>query len=201
MVSSPALVLPMLRTRSSGSTLLVSVGRGMASSQDTPRDSAGNIFLQIGDNRPYALWPKSSTTLYACERARGALDHVVSVPKAFPKDETTLSLVEVVNGGVLVDWKWSEVRSGRPTTTEPVTTTGPAVIVAWWWGDADIAHDKTARPDEGFRVIDSVLLRGALVQCAVAVRTVPAAGTYRTTWSATPAQGAQLWIAAVQGEP
>jgi hypothetical protein len=47
-------------------------------------------------------------------------------------------------------------------------------------------------------VIDSILLEGALVQCAVAVPQVSAADTYQVTWSAAPVQGAQLWIAAVQ---
>jgi len=53
-------------------------------------------------------------------------------------------------------------------------------------------------PDNGFVVVDSVLAAGALVQCAVAVREVADAGTYDVTWTATPTQGAQLWIVAVQ---
>jgi hypothetical protein len=61
-----------------------------------------------------------------------------------------------------------------------------------------VQSDKTAVPDSGFTVVDSVLASGALVQCAVAVRQVSAAGTYNVTWAATPAQGAQLWIVAVQ---
>jgi hypothetical protein len=72
------------------------------------------------------------------------------------------------------------------------------VLVAWWWGDADVRYNKTAVPDSGFSVIDSVLAEGALVQCAVAVRQVDSAGTYHVTWNATPLQGAQLWIVAVQ---
>lgn len=187
------------RTPDSGSTLLVSVGRGVSSAHAAPTDNKANVFRQVEGTHAYALWPKSGTALYACAQAAGGPDHLVSVSKAVVTDETTISVVEIVNAGVVVDAKWSEVLKGRPTTTETVTTTGPALIVAWWWGDADVAHYKTARPDNGFRVIDSVLRRGALVQCAVAVRTVATAGSYRTTWSATPAQGAQLWIAAVQG--
>lgn len=60
------------------------------------------------------------------------------------------------------------------------------------------ALHKTAVTDNGFTVIDSILLEGALVQCAVAVPQVSAADTYQVTWSAAPVQGAQLWIAAVQ---
>jgi hypothetical protein len=38
----------------------------------------------------------------------------------------------------------------------------------------------------------------SFVQCAVAVENVTAAGTYDVTWKATPAQGAQLYLIAVQ---
>ena len=75
---------------------------------------------------------------------------------------------------------------------------GPALLVAWWWGDGDVAGDKTAVPNNGFTVIHSILKAGPLVQCCVAVKQVSAAGTYNVTWAATPTQGAQLWIAAIQ---
>lgn len=70
--------------------------------------------------------------------------------------------------------------------------------MAFWWGDAGVDDDKTAVPDGGFTVVESILQAGALVQCAVAVREVAAAGTYHVTWTATPVQGAQLWLVAVQ---
>ena len=75
---------------------------------------------------------------------------------------------------------------------------GPATLVAYWWGDAGVDDDKTAVPDNGFTVVDSILLAGALVQCAVATKEVAEAGTYDVTWTATPTQGAQLWLVAVQ---
>ena len=59
-----------------------------------------------------------------------------------------------------------------------MTTTGPATLVAYWWGDANVENDKTAVPDNGFVVVDSILREGALVQCAVAVRDVDAAGRW-----------------------
>ncbi|MDP3819833.1 MAG: hypothetical protein Q8R33_00005 [Burkholderiales bacterium] len=187
-----------IATRSSGSTLLVSVGRGVVSAQTNPVDNKGNAYAQLGTTHTYSLWPNSGTALYACERAVGGSDHVVSAPKAVPADETTLSVVEVINGGAIGEVKWNEVLSGNPLTSQSVTTTGPALLVAWWWGDANVRSNKTAVPDNGFSVIHSILLEGALVQCAVAVRQVSAAGTYTVTWAATPQQGAQLWIAAVQ---
>lgn len=186
-----------LSTRASGSTLLVGVGRGDLIST-APTDSAGNVFVQLDQAHTYTLFPAAGTTLHACQQARGMDGHAVTVVKANPDDEVTLTVVEVVGAGVVRDVQWREVRSGQPLTSASATTTGPALLVAWWWGDADVQNDKTAVPDNGFTVIDSVLAQGALVQCAVAVRQVAAAGSYNVTWTSTPQQGAQLWLVAVQ---
>lgn len=163
-----------------------------------PTDNAGNTFVQLGVPHIYTLWPNSGTSLYACEKAVGMVGHMVTVAKPKVTDETTLSVVEITSGGSLRDVQWREVLSGQALTSADVATTGPAVLIAWWWGDAGVDQDKTAVPNNGFAVIDSVLSSGALVQGAVAVRQVDAAGTYNVTWVSTPQQGAQLWIVAVQ---
>jgi hypothetical protein len=157
-----------------------------------------NAFVQVGATHTYTLWPSSGTALYACAQARGGAGHVLTVAKPQPSDETTLSVIEITNGGVVRDVQWREVLSGQPLTSASVTTTGPALLVAWWWGDAGVSGNKTAVPNNSFVVVDSILDSGALVQCAVAVRQVSAAGSYNLTWTSTPTQGAQLWIAAVQ---
>jgi hypothetical protein len=96
------------------------------------------------------------------------------------------------------DAAWSEVLAGDALTSRKVTTTGPATLVAFWWGDAGVRFEKRAVPDSGFQIVDSVLEEGALVQCAVAVKRVEAAGSYDVTWRASPVQGAQLWIVAIE---
>ncbi|MGJ7511603.1 hypothetical protein [Variovorax sp. GT1P44] len=196
-VTSASLSTPAMTTQASGSTLLACVGRGLLASA-APTDNAGNAFAQLGVPHIYTLWPNSGTGLYGCEKAVGKVGHVVTVAKPKATDETTLSVVEVTGGGALRDVQWREALSGQPLTSASVTTTGPAVLVAWWWGDAGVDQDKTAVPNNGFTVIDSVLSAGALVQGAVAVRQVSAAGTYNVTWVSTPQQGAQLWLVAVQ---
>lgn len=187
-----------MNTRAAGSTVLVCVGRGEVVTHAKPTDNKCNRYVQNSKSHVYTLWPKSGTALYVCKQALGGAGHVVTAGKRVPADETTLSVVEVVNGGVLRQVAWNEVLAGQPLTSPSVTTTGPAVLVAWWWGDGDVHFDKTAVPDNGFTVIDSILLEGALVQCVVAVRQVGEAGTYQVTWTTTPVQGAQLWIAAVE---
>ncbi|MBT2323760.1 hypothetical protein J7E62_15540 [Variovorax paradoxus] len=196
-MTSSSLSTSGISTRTTGSTLLACVGRGLLAGS-APTDNAGNAFVQLGVAHTYTLWPNSGTALYACERAQGRVGHAVTVPKPKDTDETTLSIVEIANGGSVRDVQWREVLSGNPLTSASVTTTGPALLVAWWWGDAGVDLDKTAVPDNDFTVIDSVLASGALVQCAAATRQVSAAGTYNVTWTSTPPQGAQLWLVAVQ---
>ena len=186
-----------LSTRASGSTLLVCVGRGALRSSTTPTDNAGNLYSQLDVAHTYTLHTGSGTALFGCAQALGMGGHEVSVSKPTTNDEVTLTVVEIQGAGAIRDVKWTEVLTA-PLTSASVTTTGPALLVAWWWGDAGVQNDKTAVPDNGFTVIDAVLDEGALVQCAVAVRQVDAAGTYNVTWTATPAQGAQLWLVAVQ---
>lgn len=197
-VSVAPLVTDALTTQAAGSTLLVCVGRGGLSNHRVPTDNKGNAFQQIGAAHPYTNWSGSGTALYACAAAAGGAGHQITIAKPAPSDETTATVIEIAGGGVIRDVQWREVLRGNPITSPTVTTRGPAVIVAWWWGDADVNFDKTAVPDSGFTVVDSILLQGALVQCAVAVRAVSSAGSYQTTWTATPAQGAQLWIAAIE---
>jgi hypothetical protein len=194
---APLSIAP-ITTEQTGSTLLVCVGRGLVSTHARPRDNKGNNYTQLGGTRTYSLWPSSGTALYCSERGTGGSGHIVTADKSEPVDETTMAVVEVVNGGTIQDVQWREARAGEPLRSPTVTTTGPAVLVAWWWGDADVQGDKTAVPDSGFTVIDSVLRAGALVQCAVAVREVANVGTYGLTWTSTPVQGAQLWLVAVQ---
>lgn len=163
-----------------------------------PTDNKGNTYLPIGSPQVYSLWTSSGTALYASAPANGGASHIVQTTRQVNYDETTMSLVEVRNGNYLQDVKWREALAGNPITSASVTTTGPALLIAWWWGDAGVDFDKTAVPNNGFTVIHSILASGELVQCAVAVRQVSAAGTYNVTWTSTPIQGAQLWLAAVQ---
>jgi hypothetical protein len=196
--SSPTISTPPMSTAPRGSTLVVSVGRGQLGAQALPTDNMGNApYRQLGEAHPYTSWPYSGTALYTFTSMAGGDGHVVRAATP-PSDEVTLAAVEVLEGSHVEAFAWSEVLAGGPLTSRSVTTTGPATLIAFWWGDAGVAEDKTAVPDNGFAVVDSVLASGELVQCAVAVKNVAEAGTYDVTWTATPRQGAQLWLAAVQ---
>jgi hypothetical protein len=193
-IASPSLV-----TQPSGSTLLVSAGRGDLGAFTLPSDNKGNSpFVALERPHAYTNWASSGTAVYGLTGAVGGARHVVSNTNA-PGDEITLAVVEVRNGVTIVDHSWVERLLGAgPITSAPVTTTGPATLVAFWWGDGGADGDKVATPSDGFQVLDGIGLEGSLVQCYVAAREVTAAGTYDVTWDATPPQGAQLWLVAVQ---
>ena len=180
-----------------GTILLVSVGRGDVGAFAPPADNKGDApFIQLGATHTYTNWPRSGTALYAQSDGPRGDGHVISTttPAA---DELTLAAVEVA-GERIQDFAWTEVLAGKPITSSRVTTTGPATLVSFWWGDAGVKGNKKAWAGDGFQVIDAVLESGALVQCAVAVKHVTAAGSYDVTWTAKPEQGAQLWIVAIQ---
>lgn len=190
-----------MATQPSGSTIVVSVGRGKLGLFTLPTDNKDNAPYQQEDvNHNYTRYNTSGTALYTLTSAQGGRDFVVSASTA-DADEITLAAVEVIEGTQIQDYAWNEIvqpAAPVPVTSKSVTTTGPATLVAFWWGDAPEPNDKTAVPNNGFKVVDSVLKSGALVQCAVAVKNVTDPGTYDVTWKATPVQGAQLWLIAVQ---
>ncbi len=180
-----------------GNVTVVSVGRGDLAAFRPPTSDAGDLsFAQLGPIRSYTNWPNSGTGLYAAVDPVGGRSRAIRVSTP-PNDEVTAAVV-VVEGQRVEDMAWNEVLVGNPLTSLKVTTTGPATLVAFWWGDAGVRYDKHAVPNNGFQVVDSVLKSGALVQCAVAVKRVTAAGSYDVTWRAWPFQGAQLWLVAIQ---
>jgi hypothetical protein len=194
---------PPSTTRASGSTILVALARGSAPAfapgdePVLPTDSEGNAPYALLDGvHTYTRWPGSGTALYAFTSAVGGADFIVGVESP-SVDETTLAMVEITSSSRIADVAWTEVLDGS-LRSGSVTTSGPATLVAVWYGDGDGSDPHTAEPDSGFTVIESALEAGWLVQCAVAVKTVDAAGTYDVTWTATETQGAQLWLVAVE---
>jgi hypothetical protein len=190
-----------IATQPTGSVMIVSVGRGQIGAFARPTDNKSNgAYPQLGETHTYTHYADSGTALYALAGAAGGADFKISASTS-PSDEVTLAAVEVTAATKVVDYQWNEIvqpDSPIPVTSNRVTTTGPATLIAFWWGDAPEPQNKTAVPNNGFTVIDSILKQGALVQCAVAVKDVPEAGSYDVTWDATPIQGAQLWLVAVQ---
>ncbi|HEX3482348.1 MAG TPA: hypothetical protein VHT91_45340 [Kofleriaceae bacterium] len=199
---------PKLTTAASGSTIVVSVGRGdIDKFATTVTDTAGNAPYQIQGPHAYEpAFPDSGTALYTFANAHGASAFQVTTGAGQNTkgqlDEITIAAVEVVEGSRIQDQQWNEIVQARdpvPVASRSVTTTGPATLVAFWWGDGFPGTPQSATPGNGFSLIDSNAFEiDSFVQCAVAVKNVSTAGTYSITWTSTPIQGAQLWLVAVQ---
>jgi hypothetical protein len=100
-----------MTTAISGSTLLVSVGRGDLDAFDRPTDNKANVYTPVGSPHAYTNWQSSGTALYTAVGATGGGGHVVSNTTP-PEDEITLAVVEVTGGSRIQDVSWKEVLAG-----------------------------------------------------------------------------------------
>jgi len=210
-------------TQASGSSLLVLVG-GYADNAAAPTDSYANRWQALG--RPVAyngFEGRFNARAFVALDAAGGPGHTVSFVKAAtPKGEITAPFIEIAHAGSLqavaqsypvpgivsrtsnkLARIWGMKGAAVTVTSDSVTTTGPATLLAVWWGDSR-ALSMTAMPGDGFKLIEQYLdlPPESGVQCAVAVKQVAVAGTFSVRWTASPAQGAILWLFAFQsGHP
>jgi hypothetical protein len=206
-VANDPVVTPAMTTQASGSLLVACVGRGNISNftlpSAAPQDNKGNsAYSQVGVTKAYGPpFGGSGTALYSLASAIGGSGYQISVPQGVNggnDDEVTSLVTEVIGGTSVHDFAWNEDQTAAPTTSASVTTTGPAVLVAFWWGE-DGTTFTSASVSAGWNVVESFPVpAGNAIQAAMAVRVVSSPGTYNITWTATPAQGAQMWIVAVQ---
>ncbi len=196
---NPVTITLNLRRRQAGSSfVLVGVG-GLVTSFAVPVGAKGNAFIAHGPVLQYVPYPGYGNALYACSNYQaGARLAISSTKQTDPGGEFTLSVVEILEGTQLQALSINYPKADQAQRSDAITTTGPAILLAWWWGDADGKKAHMARPSAGFVVLESILLRGGLVQCCLAYRLVEAAGRYDVTWQSSPQQGAILWLAAVQ---
>ena len=187
-------------TSGAGSIILASVGRGTLAdfARATVSDNKGNgNYAQIGIAHAYTNYNSSGTALYAKVAAAGGAGHIVSTTKPSASDEVTVIVAEFKNVTTIVDSKWVEDLTS-PNTSARVTTTGPAILAAFWWGD-DGNGELNPAVDAGWTVLDhTASLASNHVQSASAYKVVAGAGTYSINWTPSTAQGAQLWIVAMQ---
>jgi hypothetical protein len=198
---SPALSTP-VDTQAEGSSFLVLNG-GYVKNAVAPRDSYANHWKRVGDDVAFHGYDGAfNVTAYVALAGKGGAGHTVRIDKSgYPEGEISVPFIEVTHAGVLKDMAQNYPSPGVVLTSGSVTTTGPATLIAVWWGDAGIKR-MSARPNNGFTVIDSYLLlpENSGVQCAVAFKQVTQAGTYEVSWVGSPIQGAILWLFAFQAK-
>jgi hypothetical protein len=198
---TPAVSSP-INTQAEGSSFIVLNG-GYVKNAVGPVDSYANRWKRVGDNVVFRGYDGAfDVTAYVALAGKGGSGHSVRIDKSgYPVGEITVPFVEVTHAGVLKDMAQNYPAPGLVLTSGKVTTTGPATLIAIWWGDAGVKN-MTARPNNGFTVVDSYLLlpENSGVQCAVAYRQVTQAGTYEVSWVGSPIQGAILWLFAFQSK-
>jgi hypothetical protein len=197
-----------LETSPSGSMVIVGVGAKTADIKKGITDNKGNKYSLLDGVKPYTVdYPAYGTaTLVSDSSMAGGTDHELTV-QVEQFGEVTMFATEIIGGERVVDFKYEyqpNLGSKKTQTSDAVTTTGPALLLAYWWGSSGTTPGEvpyTAVPNNGFDVIDSVLVNhpNGEVQGALAVKTVQEAGSYDVTWTHDPAQGAHLWLVAVQG--
>ncbi|MBN8727816.1 MAG: hypothetical protein J0H15_08955 [Xanthomonadales bacterium] len=199
--ANPAVTAP-IDTQASGSSFLV-FNAGHASNTDPPTDNKGNAWSPLGAPVVYHGYDGAyDLKAYTALGGHGGAGHVVSIVKnGNSSGELTLPFIEVRNAAVIADSAEVYADAAPQVSSGSVTTTGPAVLVALWWGDGFYLQ-QTAVPDNGFTVADEFLdlPPNSAVQCVVAYRQVAAAGTWRVSWTQAPAQGAILWLIALQAQ-
>jgi hypothetical protein len=198
---TPALSSP-IDTQPSDSSFIVLNG-GYVKNAVAPVDSFSNHWKRVGRSVVFNGWDGAfDVTAYVALAGKGGAGHTVRIDKSgYPEGEITVPFIEVTHAGVLKDMAQNYPAPSLVLTSGSVTTTGPATLVAVWWGDAGV-RNMSARPNNGFTVIDSYLLlpENSGVQCAVAYKQVSEAGTYDVSWVGSPIQGAILWLFAFQSE-
>lgn len=188
-------------TDTTGSALLVLSG-GYSANDAHPTDSFGNRYRQVGRDVAYGneYGDRFNTKAYVALDARGGEAHRLTLAKpGNPTGEISIPFVEIRYAHELKAFSANAVPASPQVASNEVTTTGPATLVAVWFGDGGVKRMQ-ATPADGFTTIDNytMLPDNSGVQCAVAWRQVNTAGTYRVHWTATPVQGAVLWLFAFQ---
>lgn len=171
----------------------------------TPTENKGNsakTVLYESSGYFAARWAPYGMEYYGIANGAGGSSHTFQFTKTDTVRESTLIVVEAVGGPVIEDTSIINVDgagAGVPYSSGTVTTSGPALLVATWGGDAGVGPDQTVNVEAGWEMVESDFRTGvAYIQAAVAVKYVPAAGTYSVQWTPVTNQGAILALSAHQ---
>lgn len=194
-------------TTQNGSVFAASIARGVwNTAPDAPADNMGNTYAVLDMTHPYSGYPGARTGTYVATPGNGGPNHVFSMTWGDiggTGDEATVSVVEVRGAAQVAAFSWVEQPAGNTVTSAPVVTTGPALLLAWWWGSGPVNQQHTAVPGDGFTLVPQATELGdnspnGYIQVAVAAKEVTSAGSYTITWSSQIAEGAQLYLLALQ---
>lgn len=141
-----------ITTQEAGSAILVSVARGVWSTEGTvPRDNKGNDFTDLDQTFSYASFPDSKVQERWDLSAVGGSAHVVSGAignLGGSGDEVTISLLEVTGANYITSYGHTELPVGTTVVTTPtMSSTNEAIFIVRLWGNGPVAQDHVWRPE------------------------------------------------------
>lgn len=206
-----------LTTQAGGSIVVLASGGKSSDVTQAWTDSKGNTIRKLAIVQDYPDFAGYGTQVGVTHNPMtGGASHAFTF-QVGNEDENTSFAVEVIGGRRVKHLHLNDANAGAGTTLAigPITTDGPAALIALWWGSSPvnppftgssgpggggIGTPFTAVPDSGFTVLDENMnnFEFGEVQAACAAKVVDVAGSYSVTWTHSPAQGAQLWLVAVE---
>jgi hypothetical protein len=206
-----------LNTQASGSVVLLASGGRSSDVTQSWTDNKSNTIRKLTTVQDYPDFGGYGTQVGVTRNAMaGGSSHQFMIPVG-NDDEDTSFAVEIKGGRrtTFLNTNVADTGAGTTQAIGPISTDGPAALIAFWWGASPVSPPFsgtsgpggsgvgtpfTAVPDSGFSVLESYLFNfeAGEVQAAMAAKVVDTAGSYSVTWTHSPAQGAQLWLVAVQ---
>lgn len=206
-----------LNTQASGSMVVLAAGGNTSSLGGTWTDNKGNTIRKLAAPATLPDWSGYGSQVGVTQMPMaGGSGHTFAIPVA-NNDENTSFAVEVIGGGRAKYVFSSHANAGATTSQSvgPITTDGAAVLISFAWGASPVVPPFSGTsgpsgsgegtpfvlsPDSGFTTLEAQLhnYQYGEVQGAMAAKAVTSAGSYSLTWTLGPAQGADIWLVAVE---
>lgn len=185
----------------SGSAVLICTGGRLTDLATAPTDSHSNTWSAVGSPIEFHDWPDYGIRVWYCLNITGGTGHTFTQTMTI-FDEVTIAVVEVIDGVFLQDYESAHPDNGQALTVPDVTITGPAYLVSFFCGDAVTGATTTITASNGYTVLDVSTFEdhpNGYVPIGIVGRAAADAGSYGTTYTESPDQGAALWNIAIQG--
>lgn len=187
-------------TQASGSTFLICTGGLLTDIATAPTDNKSNTYTALGSAEEYADWPGYGIRMWKCVNGTGGSNHTFTQTQtAF--EEVSIVVVEITDCEWIEDDAIIERADASSLASPDVTSLAEAHIVFFLSGDAPTGQTASITPNNGFAVIDDATgiddPNGYVP--IVAIHAYKAtAGTYNTTSTISPTQGAIIAGAVLQ---
>ena len=190
-------------TTKNGSTFVIVTGGNLGDLADPPTDSKGNVYELYGTPEEFDRWAGYGLALWICIDGVGGSGHTFSQEygQTLGFDEMTIAAVEIESGHHVQGYTIAQALTGAALTFGAITTTAAAVLAAFFCGDAPTGATTTVSLSNGYTVVDTDTLPdhpNGYVPIAIGYASKATAGSYGTTATETPDQGAIMIQVALQ---